>query len=126
MAYGQQSGVLLTGDLALLHDTNGFLCRHKFRGHLTIVLVNNNGGGIFSYLPIADFTDYFEEFFATPQQINFADLCKTYQVEHRLISSWEDLTNLLNPLPVSGIRVLELQSDRYTDSRWLQQLMMNP
>ena len=125
MAYGQQSGVLLTGDLALLHDTNGFLCRHKFRGHLTIVLVNNNGGGIFSYLPIADFTDYFEEFFATPQQINFADLCKTYQVEHHLISSWLELTELLNPLPVSGIRVLELQSDRYTDSQWLQQLMLN-
>ena len=52
-------------------------------------------------------------------------MCKTYQVEHYLISSWSELTELLNPLPVSGIRVLELQSDRYTDTQWLQQLMLN-
>lgn len=120
MAHGQQSAVLLTGDLALLHDTNGFLTRNKFRGHLTIILVNNQGGGIFAYLPVAEFTPYFEEFFATPQNVNFADLCQAYQIEYHLITTWEQLTRLLNPLPETGIRVLELKTDRQADSQWLE------
>ena len=47
-----QSSVLLTGDLSLLHDTNGFLIQPHWAGHLTIVLINNAGGGIFGMLPI--------------------------------------------------------------------------
>jgi len=118
VAYRNQSSVLLTGDLALLHDTNGFLINNKFTGHLTIVLINNNGGGIFEMLPISKFEPPFEEFFATPQNINFAQLCATYNVEHELIQSWEHLQQKLNPLPTTGIRVLELQTDRKADAKW--------
>lgn len=113
-----QSSVLLTGDLALLHDTNGFLLRNHFVGHLTIVLINNNGGGIFGMLPIAQFNPPFEEFFATPQNINFANLCKTYSVEYEQIHTWNQLVDRLNPLPDQGIRVLELQTDRAADAQW--------
>jgi 2-succinyl-5-enolpyruvyl-6-hydroxy-3-cyclohexene-1-carboxylate synthase len=120
MGHRNQSSVMLTGDLALLHDTNGFLLRNKFIGHLTIVLINNNGGGIFEMLPISKFDPPFEDFFATPQDINFADLCVTYGVEHQLIQSWEQLKPLLNPLPTEGIRVLELQTDRKADASWRQ------
>ncbi|NET59396.1 MAG: 2-succinyl-5-enolpyruvyl-6-hydroxy-3-cyclohexene-1-carboxylic-acid synthase [Symploca sp. SIO2E6] len=118
IAHQNQSSVMLTGDLALLHDTNGFLLQNKFIGHLTIVLINNNGGGIFEMLPISQFDPPFEEFFATPQAINFAQLCVTYGVEHQLIKSWEELKQLLNPLPTKGIRVLELPTDRKADARW--------
>ncbi|WP_041918572.1 2-succinyl-5-enolpyruvyl-6-hydroxy-3-cyclohexene-1-carboxylic-acid synthase [Gloeocapsa sp. PCC 7428] len=118
VAYRNQSSVLLTGDLALLHDTNGFLINNKFIGHLTIVLINNNGGGIFEMLPISKFEPPFEEFFATPQNIDFAQLCATYNVEHELIQSWEQLQQKLNPLPTTGIRVLELQTDRKADAKW--------
>ncbi|MHC5598853.1 MAG: 2-succinyl-5-enolpyruvyl-6-hydroxy-3-cyclohexene-1-carboxylic-acid synthase, partial [Nostoc sp.] len=111
IAHRQQSSVMLTGDLALLHDTNGFLIRNKFVGHLTIVLINNNGGGIFEMLPIAKFDPPFEEFFATPQDIDFAQLCATYNVQHELITSWEQLQQRLNPLPTMGMRVLELQTN---------------
>ncbi|MBW4666189.1 MAG: 2-succinyl-5-enolpyruvyl-6-hydroxy-3-cyclohexene-1-carboxylic-acid synthase [Cyanomargarita calcarea GSE-NOS-MK-12-04C] len=120
IAYRQQSSVMLTGDLALLHDTNGFLMRNKFAGHLTIVLINNNGGGIFEMLPIAKFDPPFEEFFATPQDINFAQLCTTYGIEHELITSWEHLQQKLNPLPNRGIRVLEVQTNRKLDAKWRQ------
>jgi 2-succinyl-5-enolpyruvyl-6-hydroxy-3-cyclohexene-1-carboxylate synthase len=120
IAHRQQSSVMLTGDLALLHDTNGFLIRNKFIGHLTIVLINNNGGGIFEMLPIAKFEPPFEEFFATPQDINFAQLCTTYGVEHELITSWQQLQQKLNPLPTKGIRVLELQTNRKLDAKWRQ------
>lgn len=118
IAYRNQSSVLLTGDLALIHDVNGFLMRNKFIGHLTIVLINNNGGGIFEHLPISSFDPPFEEFFGTPQDIDFSKLCATYDVEHELISSWEELAQRLNPLPTRGIRVLELQTNRKADALW--------
>lgn len=125
IAHRQQSSVLLTGDLALLHDTNGFLVRNKFIGHLTIVLINNNGGGIFESLPIAKFEPPFEEFFATPQDINFARLCATYEIEHEIIHSWKQLQKRLNPLPSQGIRVLEVQCDRKADTKWRQENLGN-
>ncbi|MEH2035020.1 2-succinyl-5-enolpyruvyl-6-hydroxy-3-cyclohexene-1-carboxylic-acid synthase [Nostoc sp.] len=120
IAHRQQSSVMLTGDLALLHDTNGFLIRNKFVGHLTIVLINNNGGGIFEMLPIAKFDPPFEEFFGTPQDIDFAQLCATYNVQHEFITSWQQLQQRLNLLPTTGIRVLELQTNRKLDAKWRQ------
>ncbi|MBW4664484.1 MAG: 2-succinyl-5-enolpyruvyl-6-hydroxy-3-cyclohexene-1-carboxylic-acid synthase [Chroococcus sp. CMT-3BRIN-NPC107] len=121
IAHRQQSSVMLTGDLALLHDTNGFLLNNKFIGHLTIILINNNGGGIFEMLPISKFEPPFEDFFATPQNINFASLCATYNVEHELIKSWEQLQQRLKELPITGIRVLELQTNRKLDAKWRQE-----
>ena len=118
IAHRQQSSVMLTGDLAFLHDTNGFLLNNKFLGHLTIILINNNGGGIFEMLPISKFEPPFEDFFATPQNINFANLCATYNVEHELINSWKQLQQRLKKLPSSGIRVLELQTNRKLDAKW--------
>ncbi len=120
MAHRHQSSVLLTGDLALLHDTNGFLIRQYFQGHLTILLINNNGGGIFGMLPIAKFDPPFTEFFATPQNINFSRLSACYDIEHQGIDSWQQLQSLLNPLPSSGIRVIEVKSDRLLDAKWRQ------
>ncbi|MFM7560570.1 2-succinyl-5-enolpyruvyl-6-hydroxy-3-cyclohexene-1-carboxylic-acid synthase [Cylindrospermopsis raciborskii] len=115
--------IMLTGDLALLHDTNGFLLRNKFLGHLTIVLINNNGGGIFEMLPIANFDPPFEDFFATPQNINFADLCVTYGVDYELISSWHQLEERLRILPSQGIRVLEIPTNRKRDAQWRKQCL---
>ncbi|MEG4317575.1 MULTISPECIES: 2-succinyl-5-enolpyruvyl-6-hydroxy-3-cyclohexene-1-carboxylic-acid synthase [unclassified Microcoleus] len=120
VAHRHQSSILLTGDLTLLHDTNGFLIKNKFVGHLTIILINNNGGGIFEMLPVAKFDPPFEEFFATPQHINFAHLCATYGVEHEIINDWELLKQKLLALPNSGIRVLELPTNRRTDAKWRQ------
>jgi 2-succinyl-5-enolpyruvyl-6-hydroxy-3-cyclohexene-1-carboxylate synthase len=118
IAHHQQSSVMLTGDLSLLHDTNGFLIRNKFIGHLTIILINNNGGGIFEMLPIAKFNPPFEEFFATPQNIDFAQLSATYNVQHQLINSWQDLEDMLKQLPKTGIRILEVKTNRKRDVIW--------
>ncbi|HEY9907815.1 MAG TPA: 2-succinyl-5-enolpyruvyl-6-hydroxy-3-cyclohexene-1-carboxylic-acid synthase [Thermosynechococcaceae cyanobacterium] len=120
VAHRQQSSVLLTGDLALFHDTNGFLLRPQFAGHLTIVLINNNGGGIFEMLPIARFDPPFETYFATPQAINFAQLCATYGAAYERITDWDHFAQCLNPLPTTGIRVLEIQTDRKADAQWRQ------
>ncbi len=120
VAHGGQAAVLLTGDLALLHDTNGFLIGKKLKGSLTIVLVNNNGGGIFGMLPIAQFEPPFEDFFATPQDVAFSNLCKTYGVNYSAIENWEQLEQSLQTLPRQGLQLLEVKSDRAIDAAWRQ------
>lgn len=118
IAHRHQPCVMITGDLSLLHDSNGFLLENKLAGHLTVVLINNRGGGIFEMLPISQLDPPFEEFFATPQKIDFAQLCATYNVEYELIAGWGQLKQQLNPLPKKGMRVLELRTDRKADAKW--------
>lgn len=109
---------LLTGDLALLHDSNGFLLAPRFRGSLTIVLINNHGGGIFEHLPVAQFGQIFEDFFATPQEVDFARLCAAHAVAHVHVEDWSHFESLLAGPPASGIRVLEIRTDRKRDAAW--------
>lgn len=111
--------VMITGDLALLHDTNGFLIKNHFKGNLSIILINNNGGGIFEVLPVAKFDPPFEEYFATPQNIEFANLCQTYDVEYFLIDSWQQLISKIKQPFESGIRLLEIKTARKDDAQWL-------
>lgn len=108
--------VLLTGDLAFLHDSNGLLLRPKLIGSLTVVLINNRGGGIFEHLPVAQFPEAFEEFFATPQEADFGRLCAAHGVEHLVVRDWAQFTRLISRLPARGIRVLELRTDRRRDA----------
>lgn len=122
IAHGGGSSVLLTGDLALLHDTNGWLIRPQFRGHLTIVLVNNQGGGIFEMLPIAAFDPPFNPYFTTPQQVNWPALCAAYDVSYEVIPDWHRLRERLNPLPPAGIRLLEVKTDRRAAAQYRQGL----
>ncbi|HEY1765245.1 MAG TPA: 2-succinyl-5-enolpyruvyl-6-hydroxy-3-cyclohexene-1-carboxylic-acid synthase [Opitutaceae bacterium] len=117
-AHGGSPSVLLTGDLALLHDANGFLLAPRFKGSLSIVLINNHGGGIFEHLPVARFEPTFEAFFATPQDADFARLCGAHGVEHVQVEDWPHFESLVSALPESGIRVLEIRSDRKRDAQW--------
>ncbi|HZI15344.1 MAG TPA: 2-succinyl-5-enolpyruvyl-6-hydroxy-3-cyclohexene-1-carboxylic-acid synthase [Myxococcus sp.] len=66
--------VLLTGDLALLHDVGAFVTASRCRVPLTVVAVNNDGGGIFSFLPIAQAAkpDEFETLFGTPHGVDLS------------------------------------------------------
>lgn len=116
-AEGGPATVLLTGDLAFLHDSNGLLTAASLRGSLTVVLINNAGGGIFEHLPIAAHEPPFEELFATPQTVDIAALVQAHRVEHRLISSWEELEKAVKTLPARGVRVWELRTDRKRDAR---------
>jgi 2-succinyl-5-enolpyruvyl-6-hydroxy-3-cyclohexene-1-carboxylate synthase len=114
-AHGGPPAVLLTGDLALLHDTNGFLASARLRGGLTIVLINNGGGGIFAHLPVAREKDAFEQFFATPQRVDFARLTSAYGVAHEVVADWVRFADLIGSLPADGVRLLEVRTDRRTD-----------
>jgi 2-succinyl-5-enolpyruvyl-6-hydroxy-3-cyclohexene-1-carboxylate synthase len=117
-AHAGPPAVLLTGDLAFLHDSNGLLIGPRFKGSLTVVLINNNGGGIFEHLPVAQFDPIFEEFFATPQQIDFAKLCAAHGVGHTHVEDWSHFESLVSTLPAQGIRILELTTNRKRDAQW--------
>ncbi len=124
LAHGHRRPVvLLTGDLALLHDTNGFLSASRLDGSLTVILINNHGGGIFEHLPVAQFEPPFEEFFATPQEVDFAKLCAAYGgVTHVAVKGWSQLSRLVAKLPRRGVRVLEIRTDRKRDAAWRKAL----
>jgi len=124
VAHGGSPTVLLTGDLALLHDTNGFLVAAKLRGSLTVVLINNQGGGIFGHLPIARFNPPFEEFWATPQIVDFARLCAAYGVTHYAVTTQSELRGLLQTeVGKPGLRVIEISTDRNQDVATRQRLL---
>lgn len=112
IAHHNQPTVLLTGDLAFLHDTNGLLNASKLAGHLTVVLINNNGGGIFEMLPISQFEAVFEDYFITPQTVDIFKLCAAYGIEHKTITEIADFVESIQQLPKSGMRVLEIKCDR--------------
>jgi 2-succinyl-5-enolpyruvyl-6-hydroxy-3-cyclohexene-1-carboxylate synthase len=122
VAHGNERAVLLTGDLALLHDTNGFLSVPQLRGSLTIVLVNNAGGGIFNHLPVAQFDPPFEKYWATPQAVDFAKLCSAYGVAHVAVGDVGQLAALVADLPAAGVRVLEVRTERVRDAAFRKKL----
>ncbi len=62
---------VLLGDLALLHDLNSLALARDLDAPMIVVAINNNGGGIFSFLPIASATPHFEKAFATPHSLAF-------------------------------------------------------
>ncbi|MGL5510616.1 MAG: 2-succinyl-5-enolpyruvyl-6-hydroxy-3-cyclohexene-1-carboxylic-acid synthase, partial [Microcoleaceae cyanobacterium] len=75
-------------------------------------------GGIFEMLPIAKYDIPLEEYFATPQNIDFSQLVQTYHINYELIEDWQVLRARLNPLPTKGVRILELKTNRHYDAQW--------
>jgi 2-succinyl-5-enolpyruvyl-6-hydroxy-3-cyclohexene-1-carboxylate synthase len=123
VAHGGRPAVLLTGDLAFLHDSNALLASSRLRGSLTVVLINNNGGGIFEHLPVASMASTFEDYFATPQQVDLGALCRAHAVDHQVVDDWETFTKSIAVLPTRGVRVIEIRTDRKQDRQQLAELL---
>ena len=104
----------LCGDLSLLHDQNGFMTAARYEGDLTFVVVNNDGGGIFSFLPQAQLPEHFEVLFGTPQGIDFAKFAALHDCVHVLATTPEELTTALKP---AGVQLVEVRTDRAENVR---------
>lgn len=115
VAHDNKPSVLLVGDLTLLHDSNGLLIKNYFKGSLTIVLINNNGGRLFEFLPIAQLGDIFEDYFVTPQNVSFEKLAQYHGLDYYQPESWNDFCSLIVTLPQEGIRIIEMLTDGKND-----------
>ncbi|MFM1851602.1 MAG: hypothetical protein RIS54_1286 [Verrucomicrobiota bacterium] len=122
VAHGGGASFLLTGDLAFLHDSNGLLIAPQLCGSLTVIVVNNAGGGIFEHLPVAHINPPFEEFFATPQTVDIGALCAAHGVSHRVVKTVGELRRALSHRPAAGVRVLEVRTDRKRDAAFRKRL----
>ena len=104
--------VALVGDLSLLHDQNGFLVAP--RPDLVMVVVNNDGGGIFSFLPQAAFAESFERLFGTPTGIDLAKLADVYGLVHKHVEAAVGIGDLRWPMvsKQGGVHLIEIRTDR--------------
>jgi 2-succinyl-5-enolpyruvyl-6-hydroxy-3-cyclohexene-1-carboxylate synthase len=111
--------VAVVGDLSLLHDVTALLAARRLDISATIVVVNNDGGGIFSFLPQATadlpgvgLPEHFEELFGTPLGIELGPLVRALGAAHQVV----DHTTLVAELRVAtgrpGVDVLELRTER--------------
>ncbi|WP_377640424.1 2-succinyl-5-enolpyruvyl-6-hydroxy-3-cyclohexene-1-carboxylic-acid synthase [Oryzobacter terrae] len=104
------------GDLTFLHDANGLLVGpEEPRPDLTVVVVNDDGGGIFTTLEpgAPERADGFERVFGTPTGTDLAALCAAHGVPHVLAGSADELAAAVELLP-DGLRVVEVRVDRAT------------
>ena len=106
--------VALIGDLTFVHDSSGLLIgpTEPTPQRLTIVVSNDNGGGIFELLEQGDprFSDVSSRIFGTPHDVDVGALCRAYHVESRQIEVAE--LNAALDEPGAGMRVLEVKADR--------------
>ncbi len=106
--------IALIGDLTFVHDSSGLLIgpTEPTPRQLTIVVSNDNGGGIFELLEQGDprFSDVSARIFGTPHDVDVGALCRAYHVESRQIEV-DELESALDE-PGAGMRVLEVKADR--------------
>src|SRR5438105_2513417 len=84
--------VLVLGDLSFFHDLNGLLAARLHQLNLTIVLVNNDGGGIFSFLPQAAYPEHFEQLLWTPTELDFRLAVQMYGGQFQRAETWEQFS----------------------------------
>jgi len=102
---------LLIGDLALLHDLNSLAMLRDV--HVIVVVVNNDGGGIFSFLSIARHEEFFEPYFGTPQGVGFEAAAKMFGLAYELPGTMEDFVEAYGSACARGSSTLiEVKTDR--------------
>jgi 2-succinyl-5-enolpyruvyl-6-hydroxy-3-cyclohexene-1-carboxylate synthase len=105
--------VLLIGDVALAHDIGGLLASSRLGLSLTIVLLNNDGGGIFHFLPVAGQRDAFEEHVATPHGLRFSSAAELYGCGYQLAEDVSALREAVDrSLGSDGTTIIEVRTDR--------------
>jgi 2-succinyl-5-enolpyruvyl-6-hydroxy-3-cyclohexene-1-carboxylate synthase len=105
--------VLVLGDISFYHDLNGLLAAKLHGLSATIVVLNNNGGGIFSFLPQAEQAEHFEELFGTPHGLDFAPVAAMYGLDYRVVASASELAAAVRrSIDAPGVQVLEVRTER--------------
>ncbi len=114
---------LLIGDLSFYHDMNGLLTAKHYHLDLTIILVNNDGGGIFSFLPQADDPTHFEALFGTPSHLDFTHAAHMYGGFYERPTTNESFAQALeDSYKRSGLTIIEVQTERRENAAWHREI----
>jgi 2-succinyl-5-enolpyruvyl-6-hydroxy-3-cyclohexene-1-carboxylate synthase len=112
-AAGTGPVVLLIGDVALAHDVGALLAGPRLGLDLTVILLNNDGGGIFNFLPVAGEADAFEQHVATPPGLDVRRLAEACGARHRSAQDADGLAQALDAeLASPGTGIIEVTGDR--------------
>lgn len=110
--------VALMGDVALVHDANGLLAAREPDVRVVFVVVNNDGGGIFHFLPIRAHEPHFTPLFATPHGVEPGRLAAVYGVRHERVAAADVAARVRSELEGGrGSVLLEVGSDRHENQR---------
>ncbi len=105
--------VAVLGDLAFYHDQTGLLAAKLHALRATIILLNNDGGGIFSFMPQADFPEHFEALFGTPHGLDFSHAARLYGAEFARPEDWPAFhDDVRRGLAGRGLTIVEVRTDR--------------
>ncbi len=112
--------LLISGDLSFLYDSNG-LWNSYIRPDFRIIIINNQGGGIFRILPGHQDTESFETFFETPQDLDLLKLCEFYHLEHSRVKNEIELTAAMESFynPSETAKLLEVRTPRLANNKIL-------
>ncbi|WP_265443465.1 2-succinyl-5-enolpyruvyl-6-hydroxy-3-cyclohexene-1-carboxylic-acid synthase [Flexivirga meconopsidis] len=124
LAHAPHPTVAMVGDLTFLHDANALLIGpDEPRPHLTIVVINDNGGGIFATLESGkpELSGPYERIFGTPTDTSIGQLCAAHGVPHEIIDDQEALADRISR-PGKGIRVCEVRIPRTGQREFRRQL----
>ena len=105
--------VVVVGDLSFFHDMTGLLMTRNSEINATIVVVNNDGGGIFSFLPQAEHPAHFEKVYGTPHGLTFGSVAELYGLEYTRVSTWEEFGEAVDRGTSDiGTSIIEVPSSR--------------
>ncbi|HWH09809.1 MAG TPA: 2-succinyl-5-enolpyruvyl-6-hydroxy-3-cyclohexene-1-carboxylic-acid synthase [Solirubrobacteraceae bacterium] len=117
-AAGPGPVVLLIGDVALAHDIGGLLAVRRLGLKLTIVLLDNGGGGIFDFLPVSGERDIFEHHVATPTGLDFSRAAGLYGLGHEQPQTLAELAGAVDrALAGESSTLIEVRGDRAANVR---------
>lgn len=116
--------VLVIGDLSFFHDLNGLLAARLHALNITIVLVNNDGGGIFSFLPQSAYPQHFEQLFGTPTGLDFRPVVQMYGGQFQRVHEWRNdfRSALEQSFYKGGLHVVEVATERQSNVTMHRQL----
>ncbi|MGE6628753.1 2-succinyl-5-enolpyruvyl-6-hydroxy-3-cyclohexene-1-carboxylic-acid synthase [Bacillus sp. NPDC077027] len=115
---------LVIGDLSFYHDLNGLLASKLMDIPLTVILLNNDGGGIFSFLPQASDEPYYEKLFGTPTGLTFEYAAKLYGGTYSQPKSKEEFKETyLAHIHEPGLHLIEIETNRHSRVTVHRQIM---
>lgn len=106
------------GDLAVLHDLSSLALLKQDGVHVTLIVLNNDGGGIFHFLPIAEHKDVFEKYFATPHGLHFEDAARMFGLPYARPTTKDEFIEAYSETSESGgSSIIEVVTDREENVR---------